>query len=111
MNHIQLDDQLLKELGLDDFAEADKNAMLKKIYESLELRVGMRMARIVTEEQLKEFEELTNNGKDAEAAEWLKQHVPNYQQIATEELDNLKTEVRETSRRVLEKSIQFAQLI
>lgn len=105
MSQIKIDDELLKELGLDDFAEEDKNAMLKRIYESLELRIGMRMARIVTEEQLKEFEELTKNGKDVEAAEWLKQHVPNYQEIATEELDKLKTEVRETSRRVLEKSI------
>lgn len=105
MNHIRIDDSLLQELGLDKFSEADKNAMLKRIYEGLELRIGMRIARLVSEDQLKSFEELTKNGKDAEAAEWLKQHVPNYQEIASEELDKLKEEVKETSRKVLEQSI------
>lgn len=106
MKQIVLDDTTLKELGLDKFSEEDKDAMLKRISQSLELRVGMRMARLLKEEQLKEFEELTKSGKDAEAAEWLKQYVPNYQEIATEELDKLKAEVKETSRKILEKSFK-----
>lgn len=106
MKQIVLDDTTLKELGLDKFSEEDKNTMLKRIYESLELRMGMRIARILKEDQLKEFEELTNNGKDTEAAEWLRKNVPNYQEIAVEELDKLKAEVKETSRRVMEKSFK-----
>lgn len=105
MAQIKLDDNLLKELGLDNFSDADKDAMLGRIYQALELRIGMRIAKEVGEENLKAFEELAKNGKDQEAAQWLKDNVPNYQQMATEELDKIKQDVRETSRKVLEKSI------
>ncbi len=105
MAQIKLDDSLLKELGLDKFSDADKDAMLGRIYQALELRMGMRMVKEVGPEKLKAFEELVKNGKDQEAAQWLKDNVPNYQQIAVEELDKLKAEAKETSRKILERSI------
>ena len=52
----QLDDNLLKELGLGDLPAAEKNKMLAHIYETLELRVGMKLAEQMTDAQLDEFE-------------------------------------------------------
>ncbi len=76
MNQITLDDQTLKELGLDGFSETEKNAILKRIYESLEPRIVSRIAQKVSEEELKKFTEMTEQGKDEEAAQWLKEQVP-----------------------------------
>lgn len=106
MDHVKLDDKLLEELGLDKFEEDEKNKILKKIYESLELRIGSRIAQKVSEEELKEFAEMTQSSQDQEAARWLKEKVPDYQQIAAEELENIKAEIKETSRKIMEKSFK-----
>lgn len=106
MNQITLDDQTLKELGLDGFSETEKNAILKRIYESLELRIGSRIAQKVSEEELKKFTEMTEQGKDEEAAQWLKEQVPEYQDIANEELDKIKQEIKDTSRNIMEKTYE-----
>lgn len=52
----QLDDNLLQELGLGSLPAAEKNKMLAHIYETLELRVGMRLAEQMSDQQLDEFE-------------------------------------------------------
>jgi hypothetical protein len=52
----QLDDNLLQELGLGSLPPAEKNKMLAHIYETLELRVGMRLADQMSDQQLDEFE-------------------------------------------------------
>lgn len=106
MNQITLDDNTLKELGLDGFSESDKNAILKRIYEALELRIGARIAQKVSEEELKRFTEMTEQGKDEEAAKWLKEQVPEYQEIAGEELDKIKQEIKDTSRKVMENTYE-----
>ena len=51
----QLDDNLLRELGLGSLPPAEKNKMLAHIYETLELRVGMKLAEQMTDAQLDEF--------------------------------------------------------
>ena len=52
----KLDDNLLQELGLGSLPVEEKNKMLGHIYETLEMRVGMKLAEQMTNEQLDEFE-------------------------------------------------------
>ena len=52
----KLDDNLLKELGLGSLPAEEKNKMLAHIYETLEMRVGMKLAEQMTNNQLDEFE-------------------------------------------------------
>ena len=105
MQQINIDEGLLKELGLDGFSEEDKDAALQRILQALELRMGLRMAQQVGEDQLSEFQELSKKGdKDAVAA-WLNKHMPNYQDIAKEELDKIKEDIKNTSRKILEESV------
>jgi len=90
MAQVQLDEELLNELGFGDFPEEEKEAILTKMMQALEMRMGMRIAEILSNEQLVEFNKLTGAGKDAEAQQWLKDNVPNYEEIANEELQNYK---------------------
>ena len=41
---IKIDNDLLVELGLGSLPDAEKNGLLKHIYETLEMNVGMRLA-------------------------------------------------------------------
>ena len=54
---IKLDENLLQELGLDALPKEEKGSFLKHIYETLEMRVGTRLAEKMTEAQMTEFEQ------------------------------------------------------
>lgn len=105
MAHVVFDDNYLKKIGIDGYSEEDKNALLAKLNHAIELRVGSRIAQIVGDDKLGELTALTEAGKDAEAAQWMRDQVPNYEQIAVEELDKLTKQILENSRAILEDNI------
>jgi hypothetical protein len=90
----QLDDNLLRELGLGNLPAAEKNKMLAHIYETLELRVGMRLADQMTDAQLDEFEGFIDRNDEAGALKWLETNFPHYKDVVAEELDKLKNEIK-----------------
>lgn len=90
----QLDDNLLRELGLGSLPPAEKNKMLAHIYETLELRVGMKLAEQMTDAQLDEFERFIDSNDEAGALKWLETNFPNYKQVVADELEKLKTEIK-----------------
>lgn len=53
---IRIDDSLLEELGLINLPKAERDALLRQIYETLEMRVGMKLAERMSDQQLDEFE-------------------------------------------------------
>lgn len=53
---IRIDDSLLEELGLITLPKAERDALLRQIYETLEMRVGMKLAERMNDQQLDEFE-------------------------------------------------------
>lgn len=73
----QLDDNFLKDLGLDTLPQDQKQAFLQHIYDELELRVGARLAEGLSDTQLEEFESLI--ARDAEKVDrWLQINVPGF---------------------------------
>lgn len=98
----KLDDELLQELGLAALPPAEKNKMLAHIYETLELRVGMKLAEQMTDEQLDEFESFIDKNDEAGALKWLETNFPNYKQVVADELDKLKSEIKEQAPQILE---------
>lgn len=52
----QIDDNFLASIGLEALPQAEKEKMKAHIYETLEMRVGMRLASGMTDQQLSEFE-------------------------------------------------------
>lgn len=78
----QLDDNLLQELGLGALPPVEKNKMLAHIYETLELRVGMRLADQMSDSQLDEFERFID-GDLAYAKSYLDTNAPGWPQDQT----------------------------
>lgn len=101
----KLDDNLLKELGLGALPPDEKNKMLAHIYETLEMRVGMKLAEQMTNEQLDEFESFIDKNDEAGALKWLETNFPNYKQVVADQLDQLKNEIKATAPAILEASV------
>ncbi len=97
----KLDDNLLRELGLGALPAEEKNRMLAHIYETLEMRVGMKLAEQMTDQQLDEFEAFIDNNDEAGALKWLEANFPNYKQVVAEELEALKTEISQAAPQIV----------
>jgi predicted RNA-binding Zn ribbon-like protein len=102
----KLDDNLLRELGLGELPTGEKNTMLRHIYETLEMRVGMKLAEQMSNEQLDEFESFIDKNDEAGALKWLETNFPNYKDVVASELENLKNEIKASSAQILEASHQ-----
>jgi len=97
----KLDNALLEELGLGVLPAEEKNRMLAHIYETLEMRVGMKLASQMTNEQLDEFEGFIDKNDEAGALKWLESNFPNYKQVVAEELENLKNEIKGSADQIV----------
>ena len=98
---LKIDNSLLLEVGLGGLPDAEKNTFLKHIYETLEMRVGIRLADQMTNEQLDEFERYFEAKDDAGAFKWLETNFPNYKDIVQQEFDKLKAEVAQSAPQIL----------
>ncbi len=74
----RLDEQFLKDIGLDSLPEEQKKPFLQHIYSELELRVGTRLSDGLSDAQLEEFEKIIDRDQEKVQA-WLAEHAPNYQ--------------------------------
>lgn len=102
----KLDNALLVEIGLGSLPTDDKNKMLAHIYETLEMRVGMKLAEQMTNEQLDEFEGFINRQDEAGALHWLETNFPNYKDVVAQELEGLKAEIKATAPQIIAASQQ-----
>ena len=75
----RLDEQFLKDIGLDILPEEQKKPFLEHIYSELELRVGTRLSDGLSETQLEEFEKIIDKDESA-IQNWLMNHAPSYRQ-------------------------------
>lgn len=98
---LKIDNSLLQEVGLGGLPDSEKNSFLKHIYETLEMRVGVRLADQMTNQQLDEFEQYFEAKDDAGAFQWLETNFPNYKDIVQQEFDKLKAEITQTAPQIL----------
>lgn len=102
----KLDNALLDELGLGALPPDEKTKMLGHIYETLEMRVGMKLAEQMTNEQLDEFESYIDRNDEPGALKWLETNFPDYKQVVASELDKLKGEIKQNAPAILAASAQ-----
>lgn len=75
----RLDEQFLKDIGLDGLPEEQKKPFLQHIYSELELRVGTKLSDGLSDEQLEEFEKIIDRDQE-KIQSWLSEHAPAYLQ-------------------------------
>jgi predicted RNA-binding Zn ribbon-like protein len=106
---LKIDDNLLTELGLAALPAAEKRELLKHIYETLEMRVGTRLADQMTNAQLDEFERYFNAKDNEGAFHWLETNFPDYKAIVADEFMKLKNEIAGSASQILTASQKQSQ--
>ncbi len=87
---MQFDENFLKEMGLQAMPEDKKQDFLNYIQEELEVRIGQRIAKGLTEAQLQEFDSLTDH---REITDWLENNRPDYRDIVNRCIEEMKQSI------------------
>ena len=85
-------------MGLSAMPEDEKQRFLDYVREELEVRIGERIARGLTEIQLNQFDMITD---PAEATKWLEINRPDYREIVTRTINEMKEEIRANRDRLI----------
>jgi len=88
---MEFDEKFLQEMGLSAMPEDQKQKFLDYVKEELEIRIGERISKGLTEVQLNEFDMITDPG---EAAKWLEKNRPDYREIVNRTIEEMKEEIR-----------------
>lgn len=102
---LKIDDEFLRSVGIENLPEEDKQKLLTHIRETLETRVGTRLAGAMKPEQLDEFERFIDNKDEAGALRWLESNFPDYPQVVQRELEELRNEIKQNADEIV-KSIK-----
>ena len=95
---MQFDENFLAEMGLSAMPEEQKQKFLDYVQEELEVRIGERISKGLTETQLNEFDMITD---PEEAAKWLEKNRPDYREIVTRTIEEMKDEIRANRARLV----------
>ena len=95
---MEFNEDFLAEMGLSAMPEEQKQDFLNYVQEELEIRIGERIARGLTEVQLNEFDMISDQG---EAAKWLQVNRPDYREIVARTIAEMKEEIRANRRRLI----------
>ncbi|MBP5512836.1 hypothetical protein J6X73_01560 [Candidatus Saccharibacteria bacterium] len=95
---MRFDEKFLQEMGLASMPEEQKQAFLDYIQEELEVRIGERISRGLTETQLNEFDMISD---PLEAAKWLEKNRPDYREIVNRTIEEMKQEIRANRSKLL----------
>ena len=98
---MQFDEKFLQEMGLSAMPEDEKQKFLNYIQEEVEVRIGERISRGLTDMQLAEFDAITD---PVEAARWLEKNRPDYREIVTRTIEEMKDEIRANRAKLINAS-------
>lgn len=86
---LTIDHGLLEELGLGALSPERSHVLLRFLYETLERRVGQRIADRLSDEQLDEFEVFMEREDGDGAHRWLERNCPGYRDVVRAEFEAL----------------------
>lgn len=97
----KLNDEWLIELGLGQLPPHRKNQFLAHAYQTLETRVGLRLAKQMSDAQLDEFEGFLDRSDDEGARDWLEANHPDYRDVVRDEFNRLNEEIRSVADQIV----------
>ena len=95
---MQFDEKFLQEMGLSAMPKDFQQKFLDYVQEELEVRIGERISKGLTQTQLNEFDMITD---PAEAANWLEKNRPDYREIVNRTIEEMKAEIRINRHKII----------
>jgi len=96
------DVDLLADLDLSQFTDAQRQIIEANLYGQYEDRLGEKIVPLINDEKFAQFEAVIDQGDEEKIELWLDQNVPGYENIAEQVLEELKQEVRTNPAKFLE---------
>jgi hypothetical protein len=84
-----------KELGIDQLPEDRQERIMKTVFETLQMRVSLRIAQELNDEQRVHLEEVGKTGDPEAIMNALQQMYPNFEKVYQEEIEGLKNDTLE----------------
>jgi len=91
-----LQQDIIKELGIDQLPSEKQEEVLTAMTELILKRITLRILENLSEDQQKEFDKVVSEGDPEKATQFLSQNVSGYEQVVQEEIAKFKTEMKET---------------
>lgn len=104
-NYMPVDDQFLAAMGLkpSQMSSDQKLSVIYDILFTLDKRVAERVVESLNEEQMKQLNALLEKAdSEPDLADWMKENIPNYQQILQEEAESMRDEHDRIMKKVME---------
>lgn len=98
---MNFDENFLAEMGLSAMPENEKQKFLIYIQKELEIRIGERISKGLSPDQLNEFDSLTDK---TDIILWLKHNRPNYREIVHKTITEMKAEIKSHHAQLLSSS-------
>ncbi len=95
---MNFDENFLTEMGLSSMPADRKQAFLGYLQDKFETRIGQRISKGLTDEQLNEFDFMTDLNM---AASWLEKNRPDYKTIVEKTIDEMKAEIAANREKLL----------
>ena len=95
---MKFDEKFLQEMGLSAMPADKKQDFLNYVQEELEVRIGERISKGLTDEQLQEFDSLLGT---EEAAKWLQKNRPDYREIVERSIQEMKDAISKNRAKLL----------
>lgn len=87
---MRVDDKFMEEVGLGAMPAEEKKAFMRHAEEELQVRVGQGIGAELTDEQMRDFDEI----EDLKVAKsWLERNVPAYREIVARIYEGFKQEI------------------
>ncbi len=95
---MEFNEKFLQEMGLSAMPADQKAKFLEYVQRELEIRIGERVSKGLTEFQLNEFDNIT---EPQEAIKWLEKNRPDYREIVDRTIKEMKDEIRENRNKLV----------
>jgi len=89
------DKQLIAEFGLEKFDQDLQQGLLAQYYETVNMRVAMKLEDELSDEQLAEFEKVHDAGDDEATQQWLKSTITDYDKLVNDETEAVKADIKQ----------------
>lgn len=97
-----IDNDFLQSIGLDNAAPQEREALRKSLQSQLEMRVAVRLSELLPDDALKEFIAVAEREQPQIVEAWLKKYIPTYDRVIQLELEALRQDIIQQTKRATE---------
>lgn len=88
-------DDVIKELGIEVLTPEEQQDFVTSFYLAIRAKFSLIIAERLNDEQLEAFDAVIDKGDEDATEAWLKQNLPDYDELYLQIVDEVKTETRE----------------